>query len=358
MFGNATIYVSDLDTTVLVGASTPKDIRYTLVGRNSRDKFTNKNLLDPTNKIAADNLNVGGTILPVSGSITNGNILSIQNGTAQFVTPSPANPDPVITNTISERTAGSGVTIDGVVVKDGGATLLDSTTAIRNSAGSFVRISNAGDTGTELIIQVEPSGNPKTVILPDADLTLVGTNTTQTFESKTINSAQNTIQLNGININTVINPNKYLNFHYSAVNGVGTNTTNNIEARVRFDTNLGSTLYPSDVGYNFGQFGFTPSEGIFTFNVAGVYCISYVSYFTGIAGQAGARSSRIKLNETPYTYGGNFLMSTAGSTPSVSGTHTLYLAQGDTIEIMVRQASGANNIGIGGGGLISIVRLV
>lgn len=66
------------------------------------------------------------------------------------------------TNTIDETTAGSGVTVDGVLVKDGGATLQDSTTAIADNS----------DATKKLAFQVSgvTTGTTRTWTVPDQDL--------------------------------------------------------------------------------------------------------------------------------------------------------------------------------------------
>lgn len=85
------------------------------------------------------------------------------------------------TNTISERTSASGVTVDGVLLKDGGATLKDSVTQFQDD----------GDATKQLRFQLSgiTTATTRTATWPDADITVVGIAATQTLTNKTLSDS-------------------------------------------------------------------------------------------------------------------------------------------------------------------------
>lgn len=82
------------------------------------------------------------------------------------------------TDTVSENTSAAGVTVDGVLLKDGGATIKDSVTQFQDDADATkqMRFQLSGIT----------TGNTRTLTVPDASTTLVGTDATQTLTNKTL----------------------------------------------------------------------------------------------------------------------------------------------------------------------------
>ncbi len=54
---------------------------YKMIGRNTRDVFTNKTLTDPSNVIAATGLSSGGGIVNITGSATSGRVLEATSAT-------------------------------------------------------------------------------------------------------------------------------------------------------------------------------------------------------------------------------------------------------------------------------------
>lgn len=126
-------------------------------------------------------LNVGtGKTLTVAGTLTMSGTMTMsgtQNVTGTFKT-----------NTISEYTAAAGVTIDGVLLKDGGATLNDASVISVNSASTALRITQTG-AGNALV--VEDSTNPdSTPFVVDASGNVgIGVSPSYQFEVKTANDA-------------------------------------------------------------------------------------------------------------------------------------------------------------------------
>lgn len=85
----------------------------------------------------------------------------------------------IITNTVAERTSAAGVTIDSVLLKDGGVQL--------GAAGTIVfEGATANDFETTLTV-VDPTED-RTITLPDATFTVVGRDTTDTLTNKTLTS--------------------------------------------------------------------------------------------------------------------------------------------------------------------------
>jgi hypothetical protein len=66
----------------------PAEATYVLVGRSTPDVFTNKNILDPSNRVLASSINASGTSVAISGSGTTGDILTLTSPTtASFMAP-------------------------------------------------------------------------------------------------------------------------------------------------------------------------------------------------------------------------------------------------------------------------------
>lgn len=70
----------------------------------------------------------------------------------------------LVADTIAELTAAAGVTVDGTLIKDGGATLKDSTTFIVDNADATKKIALQASGIT--------TGNTRTITVPDEDINL------------------------------------------------------------------------------------------------------------------------------------------------------------------------------------------
>lgn len=57
----------------------------TIIGADTTVVFKNKDMTDPSNTIAATNLAVNGTIMPIVGTAVNGEVLTVNNGTLEFL---------------------------------------------------------------------------------------------------------------------------------------------------------------------------------------------------------------------------------------------------------------------------------
>lgn len=89
------------------------------------------------------------------------------------------------TNTINEYTPASGVTVDGMKIKDGGATI-DTATLTLTKSGDATNTASLALTGVSSV--------SRTYTLPgSSSVTLVGDTATQTLTNKTISGSSNTI---------------------------------------------------------------------------------------------------------------------------------------------------------------------
>ena len=88
-------------------------------------------------------------------------------------------------DTVGEYTLNAGVTVDGVLVKDSGATVQDTVSYVVNT------------TDTTKKLKLDCSGittaTTRTLTVPDADTTIVGADATQTLTNKTISGSSNTL---------------------------------------------------------------------------------------------------------------------------------------------------------------------
>lgn len=77
--------------TTCLGNGTPWG--YPLVGRTTTDVLRNKILTDPSNKIAANHLNIGGTTQQIGGTLTEGATLQYLDGSLVFEQPGKSKKD-------------------------------------------------------------------------------------------------------------------------------------------------------------------------------------------------------------------------------------------------------------------------
>jgi hypothetical protein len=103
------------------------------------------------------------------------------------------NDDAVITgavsvDTINEHTAAAGVTVDGVLLKDGGITLKDSTTFFQDDADNTKQL--------QLQLSSITAATTRTLTVPDASGEITLNDATQTLTNKTITMGGN-LDLNG-----------------------------------------------------------------------------------------------------------------------------------------------------------------
>lgn len=86
IFRNVTLNIVDqgISTKCLV---TPGEdfVPCTIIGADTTVSLKNKNLLDPSNSIAATNLSVNGTIMPIIGTAATGEVLTVNGGNLEFV---------------------------------------------------------------------------------------------------------------------------------------------------------------------------------------------------------------------------------------------------------------------------------
>jgi hypothetical protein len=114
-----------------------------------------------------------------TGNITTGNVSStkLQYNPSTGTLASTV----VATNTVSEGSSGSGVTADGVLLKD--------STVLVGTGSKVLLQGNASGTGT-LTVEAPNTSTNRTLTLPDATTTLVGTDATQTLTNKSIVATQ------------------------------------------------------------------------------------------------------------------------------------------------------------------------
>jgi transcriptional regulator with PAS, ATPase and Fis domain len=97
----------------------------------------------------------------------------------------------VAVDTINEHTAAAGVTVDGVLLKDGGATLKDSTTFFQDNEDATKQL--------QLQLSSITTATTHTLTVPDASGTITLNDATQTLTNKTITMG-GALDMNGKNI--------------------------------------------------------------------------------------------------------------------------------------------------------------
>lgn len=100
----------------------------------------------------------------------------------------------VTSNTITERTAAAGVTVDETLIKDGGATLKDSTTFIADEADATKKIAfQASGIAT---------GTTRTLAMPDADVTIT-TAAATILDDATVGAIRDTLLVDPVAIGDI-----------------------------------------------------------------------------------------------------------------------------------------------------------
>ncbi len=161
------------------------DITDTLVTLTTTDTLTNKTVNATNNTITDTSAALGDILAIISGTKftrlakgANGTFLGVSGGNLGYFTPSGSTP--------------SGT---GFATVTGGVFDAAATTNIRYTGGKFqtdasIQYKNGGITGD---LSWSPSASNKTLILPNANDTLVAQGTTDTLTNKIINASNNTI---------------------------------------------------------------------------------------------------------------------------------------------------------------------
>lgn len=124
-----------------------------------------------TNSIASDGQTVTVAAIPFAFGIETDEIGEATSDAGVTIDGVLLKDASVSTDTINEKTLDAGVTVDGVLNKDGIVTMADPTTPSKKATFSLSGIS---------------SSTTRTITVPDANLTLVGTDTVQTLTNKTL----------------------------------------------------------------------------------------------------------------------------------------------------------------------------
>lgn len=168
-------------------------VSYKLVGRDTQDKLTNKDLTDPSNNILATGFSAGGTPIPVTDGAIN-NVLTRTATGAEFA----------LNNAHGFRTATSIVSVSSAAAPVAGEALVatgptsavwtrvvppysDLTTSIADATDptKILRFDVAGSTGTTTTLRTASLLN-RTLTLPDVTDTLVSRISSDTLFNKTI----------------------------------------------------------------------------------------------------------------------------------------------------------------------------
>lgn len=131
-----------------------------------------------TNCVTKDGQSTTTTRVPFAAGISTDTVNEVTSGAGVTLDGVLLKDSQVTTDVILEKTSATGVTVDGVLLKDGGATLKDSVTQFQDD----------GDATKQMRFQLSgiTTGNTRTLTVPDASTTIVGTDTTQTLTNKTI----------------------------------------------------------------------------------------------------------------------------------------------------------------------------
>lgn len=95
---NFNLIIEDTNIVNVPTNNNPNIPGYKFVGRTTTDVLYNKTITDDSNTISANNLTVNGSPLPINNGGTNGDVLTLDNNSLSFMTPSPGIPDVVSIN--------------------------------------------------------------------------------------------------------------------------------------------------------------------------------------------------------------------------------------------------------------------
>ena len=117
--------IGDLGGIVTLGSGggNNQPVPYKLVGRNTKDAFTNKTITDPSNRVAASLLTVGGTSAPINGAASIGEVLTVTSTGYEFQPVGGTGP------AVSLATAGAPVAVDSSPAPTGEGFVLSTTGA-------------------------------------------------------------------------------------------------------------------------------------------------------------------------------------------------------------------------------------
>lgn len=164
----------------------------TLVGRDTTDTLTNKSISIQSCKMVDDSDATKKIVFQVGAATTGTQTTLIAQQTANRVLFLPDTSDTLVAQSASQNLLNKNLFDNSTAIVDVG----DLTKRILFDAG--------GTTSTSTTITAAQTAN-RVLTLPDATDTLVGKATVDTLTNKTINSASNTVQVSGTNINSLIN---------------------------------------------------------------------------------------------------------------------------------------------------------
>lgn len=132
----------------------PGEVQYRLIGRETTDTLYNKNLLDPSNKIATNTLNVNGMGLTITGTASAGEVLTYDGANLSFEPPVPGPANAIVVNSVTYPITGT--------ITAGGQILFNGTNFVAGStAVPTIRNVNVSTTGELNATYTTPSGRKR-----------------------------------------------------------------------------------------------------------------------------------------------------------------------------------------------------